>query len=102
MRIMPNYMRVDQRGAATLAAIVNGFLADRVAFEGIRAVTLGDVQARETARQARNAAAGGLHFDRNGDGVAVVFDDVKQWKFFRAGDVERFPKLTFAGSAITG
>ena len=87
-------------GPRRCAAILDGFLADGVAFERIGAVAFRDVQAGETAHEARDAAAGGLHFDGNGDGVAVVFDHVEQRQFFRAGDVERFPELAFAGGAI--
>ena len=58
------------------------------------------MQRRETARQARNAAARGLHFHGNRDGVTVVFDQVEQRKLFGARGVERFPKFAFAGGAV--
>ena len=78
MGIGARYVRVNESGSATVAAILNGGLADGVAFERIGAIAFGDVQARETAREFGDAAAGGLHLDRNGNGVAVVFDQVKQ------------------------
>ena len=89
-------------GPRRCAAVLDGFLADGVAFERIGAVAFGDVQAGETADEARDAAAGGLNFDRDGDGVAVVFDQIKQRKFFGAGGVERFPEFAFAGRAVAG
>src|SRR5580700_6188448 len=102
MGVMPNHVRVDQRGTEALAAIFDGFLADRIAFERIGAVAFGDMQARETADETRDAASGSLHLNRNGDGVTVVFDDIQERKLFRAGDVERFPELAFAGGAVSG
>ncbi len=100
MGIGARYVRVNESGSATLAAILNGGLADGVAFERVGAVAFGDVQARETAREFGDAAAGGLHLDGNGNGVAVVFNQVKQRKLFGAGGVQRFPEFAFAGGTI--
>ena len=100
MRIRTRDVRVNQRGAAALAAVFDGFLADGVAFQRIGAVAFRDVQAGKAAHELRNAAAGGLHFHGNGDGVAVVFDQIEERQFFGAGGVERFPEFAFAGGAV--
>src|SRR5208283_3888447 len=56
---------------------------------------------RETLDEPRNAAPGGLNFHGNGNGVAVVFDEVEERKLFGAGDVEGFPEFAFAGGAVS-
>ena len=95
-------MRVNESRPAAFAHVMNRFLADAVAFEGIGAIAFGDVQAGETFDEAGNAAAGGLHFNGNGDGVAVVFDEIEERKLFGARGVQRFPEFAFAGGAIAG
>ena len=95
-------MRVNQRGAATIAHILNGFLADGVAFQRIGAVAFRDVQAGKAADEFGNAATGGLYFDRHGNGVAVVFNQIKQRKLLGARGVQRFPEFALAGGAIAG
>src|SRR5271165_107587 len=100
MRIGACDLRVNEGGSASFAAVLNGGFADCVAFERVRAIALGDVQSRESTREFGDTAAGGLDFDRNGNGVAVVFNQVKQRELFGTGGVQRFPKFAFAGSAI--
>src|SRR5260370_12083863 len=73
VRIGTNDVRVDQRGAAALANIVDGFCADGVAFEGVGAVALGNVQEGKATNLFGNVAAGGLHFRGGGNSVADVF-----------------------------
>ncbi len=47
MGVRARDMRMNQRGTAAFTAVLHGFLADRVAFEWVRAVTFGDVQPRK-------------------------------------------------------
>jgi hypothetical protein len=100
--IWPNHMGMDESGTAALAAILDCFLAYRVAFQRVGAVTLGDMQIRETAGQTGDAAARGLDLDRDGDGVAVIFDQIQEWQFLGASGVERLPEFALAGSAVSG
>jgi len=72
---------VNKCGAAALASVGDGFLADGVAFQRVGAVAFGDVQAGKTFDQPGNAATGGLHFDGNGDGVTVVLDEIEKGSF---------------------
>src|SRR6516162_837334 len=102
MRIRTRDARVNQSGPTTLANVMDGFLADGVAFERIRAVAIGEVQAGKTLQQAGDAAARGLHFDGDGNRVAVIFDKIKDRKSFGAGHVQGFPEFTFAGGAVSG
>ena len=67
---------MDERGAAARPAVISGAVQRFITRQHIRAVALFDVQVRESAHELRNAAAGGLHFDRHRDGIAVVFDQV--------------------------
>ena len=60
------------------------------------------MQTRETFRESRNAAASGLNFHGNGDGVAVVFDEIEERQLFGACDVEGFPEFAFAGGTVAG
>jgi len=92
---------VDQCGATAFAAILHCILADGVAFDGIGAIAFGNVKARKTTHEFRNAAASGLDFYRHGNGVTVVFDQIQERKFLGAGDVEGFPKFAFAGGAVS-
>src|SRR5882762_9436836 len=91
---------MDQRGTATLAAVLRRFLANGVAFDGIGAVAFRHVQPRKTPYEFRDAPAGRLNFNRHGDGIAVVFHQVQQWKFFGARDVQGFPELALAGRSV--
>ncbi len=66
---------VDQGRSVAGAAVGHGGLEGVQAGHGIGAVDLGKVEVGEVGDQARDVAAGRVHFDRNADGVAVVFDD---------------------------
>ena len=55
---------------------------------------------RKRLDQPRDVAAGGLHFDRHRNRVAVVFDDDQHRRRALAGRVQRLPELAFAGRAF--
>src|ERR1700730_17050154 len=93
-------MRVDQRRPAALAAIRNRLLADGIALKRIGAVAFGNMQIRKAAREFRNAAAGGLYLDGDGNGIAVVFDEIQERELFAARDVEGLPELALARCSI--
>src|SRR6267378_388281 len=94
-------MRVDERRTAALAAILYRFFADGVAFERIRAVNLRNVQTRKSTYKFGNAAAGGLYFHRNRNGIAVIFDEIEERKLLGASDVQGLPEFALAGGAVT-
>src|SRR6267142_3497208 len=102
VRVRANHVSMNERRPAALANVVNSFLTRCVAFYRIGAIDFGHVQPWKIAHQFRDAAAGGLHFDGDGNCVAVVFDEIKQRQFFGAGGVERFPEFAFAGGAVAG
>src|SRR2546430_5659753 len=55
--------------------------------------TLFRSQPGKPSHKFRDAPAGGLHFNRHGDGVAIVFHQIQQREFLGAGDVQGFPEL---------
>ena len=101
MRIRAGDVRVHEGRAAPFADVTHGFLANGIAFERIRAITFGNVQAGEAARQLGDAPAGRLDFDGDGDGIAVVLDEIEDGELLRAGDIQGFPELAFAGGTIS-
>jgi hypothetical protein len=91
----------NQRRAFAGAAMIGGAACnDCVTFQRIGAVTLFDVEVRIISDQLGNAAAGSLYFDRDGNGVAVVFDQIKNRQTFAAGSIQGFVKFAFAGGAL--
>src|SRR5437867_1371720 len=58
------------------------------------------MEIRKTGNQARNVSARRLHFNRNGDGVTVVFNEKDQWQAKVRRRVHRFPKFAFTGGAV--
>src|SRR5208282_6230792 len=91
---------MNESRAAPLAAVLNGGFADCIALKGICAIALRDVEAWETPREFRDAAARSLHLDGNRNGVAVVFNQVEEGKFTSARGVQGLPEFAFTGSAI--
>src|SRR5690348_4497497 len=100
MRIRTNHVRMNERRAVSLAAILGGTLKCGVGSHWISAVDLFKMEIRETGHKAGDAASGRLHFDRNRDSVAVVFDAEDYWQAAQRSGVHRLPKLSFTRSAI--
>src|SRR6266849_8490786 len=101
MRIRPRDVRVDQRGAQALAAVVGGAFASRITLERLRAVALLNMQPGKTSDQFRDASARGLHFHGNGNGIAVVFDQIQERKFLAASRVQGLPEFSLARRAVS-
>src|SRR2546423_12912421 len=93
-------MSVDQRGTTTMPAVLDGLFTGCVALQRIGTVTFRGVKTRKRAGELGDAAAGGLHLNRDGNGVAVVFNQVKQGQFLSASGVKRFPEFALAGGAV--
>ena len=62
----------------------------------IGSVDFFEMKIGEARHQSRNVSAGGLHFDRHGNRVLVVFDKKNNRQAFIGGRVQRFPELAFA------
>ncbi len=101
VRIGAGDMAVDESGTLAGAAVGDGGLEGMHARDGIGAIDFRDVEVREVGKQARNVAAGGVDFNRNGNGVAVVFNDDEEREFAIGGDADGFPEFAFAGGAFT-
>ena len=95
-------MRMNQRWTASFAAVTHGFLTNGVARQRIGAVAFGNVQPGKSLHQFRYASAGRLYLYRNGNGIAVVFHQIKQRQFLGTCRVQRFPEFTFARRSVAG
>src|ERR1700722_5069338 len=100
MGVGARYVRVNERWPTALPAVLNGGFADGIAFKRVGTIAFRDVQARETAGEFRDAAARGLDFDRNGNGVSVVFNEVDQRELFGARGVQGSPEFAFRGGPL--
>src|ERR1043166_2543425 len=101
MRVWPDHFGVHERGSPVLTTVVDSAPHDRERFERICTVATLAIQIRKAGNQFRNVAACGLDFNGHTDGVAIVFDEKNYRQPQVAGGIERFPKLTFTGSAVS-
>ena len=102
MRVRTNHMRVNEGWTLAHAAVLDGTFHGRVTFQRLGAVTFFNVHTRIIREELGNISARGLAFDRDRDGVAVIFNVKQDRKFFSAGSIERFVEFAFAGRAFTG
>ena len=93
-------MGVDERGTIAGAAVVGGAPESGVGDDGIGAVNFFEMEIGEAGDQARDVAAGGLHFDRNRDRVLVVLHAEDHGQAAVGGGVQRLPEFAFAGGAV--
>ena len=93
-------MRVNQRRPAARAAMRDGARHYGVSLERLSAVTFFDAKARVIRDELRNVAAGGLHFDGDGDGEAIVLHDKENGQLAIRGDIEGFEEFSLAGGAF--
>ena len=91
---------MDERRALARARVVHGRGHRPVAGEEVGAVDALDEETGERGDQLRNVATRRLHFDRDGNGVAIVLDQIDDRELERTGGVERLPELPFAGGAF--
>ena len=96
----PNDRGVHERRPLARAHVRDRLAQRAVAGEVVGAVAAEHAQAGNAFDDARDVAAGRLHFDRHRDGVAVVLDQEEHRQLARARRVERFPELAFAGRAV--
>ena len=73
MRIRPDYVEVDESRAMTGTAIVDCLLQCGVADDRVGAINFVKMEIREASHEARDVASGGLHLNRDGNRVLVIF-----------------------------
>ena len=85
MRIRPRHVSVHHRWAVAGTNVIHGAFACRVGSYYVSAITFFQQQVGEIADQLRNASARGLHFHRNRDRIAVVFNQEQDRQLEIAG-----------------
>ncbi len=93
-------MRVHKCRTMSLAAILRRARERRIACDRVRAIDFFKMKMRKAGNQPRNAAARGLHLDRDGDRVSVVLHAENHRQLAQSHGVQRFPEFPFAGSSI--
>ena len=94
-------MRVNQGRPGARAAMVHRAFQRGVTFERVRAVAFLDMQVRKIRDELRDAAAGGLRFDGNGNRVAIVFDEKENGHAAQRGGIDGFVELALAGGSFS-
>src|ERR1035438_6070071 len=91
---------MDEGGAVAGAAMLGCAPESGIGDDGIGAVNFFEMEVGESGDQARDVAAGGLHFNRDRDRVLVILNAEDHGQTAVGSGVERLPEFTFAGSAI--
>ena len=102
MRVRTNHVRVNERRPLPLARVVDRALHRLMAGDEVAAVDFLDVEVGKRRYELGDAAARGVHLDRNRDRVAVVFDEIDDRQLEIARGVQRLPELAFARRAVAG
>ena len=100
MRVQPHHPGLDEDRPAPAARVGEGPPQGLDAGQRVGAVDADDLQPRERRHEAGDVAARGLELDGDGDGVAVVLDQVEHGEPAGAGGVQRFPELALAGAPV--
>ncbi len=100
VRVGPDDLGVDQRRPAPLARVRHRLLQDALALREVGAVDRQQQQVGERHDNLGEVAARRLDFTRDGDGVAVVLDEIHDGQSLAARRVQRFPELAFGGGAL--
>src|ERR1700674_2813939 len=94
-------MGVDKCRTMAAAAMISRAPESRVGDDGVGAVNLFEMEVGEAGDEARNVAAGGLHFPGNGNRI-FVFLHAKNYGQAEVGcGVQRLPEFAFAGGAVS-
>src|SRR5882762_7400788 len=80
--------------------MIDGTMEGGEAGNDIGAVEFVEMEIREACNQLGNVAAGGLSFDRDGDGVVIVLHANEERQLHEGGSVHGFPELALTCSAI--
>ena len=100
VRVGTDDVAVDKGRAAAIAAVLHGISHGLVAGDEVGAVDFGEVEVWEVRDEPGDVAAGGVRFDRGGDGVLVVFNEEDDGEFAVGGGVEGLPELALRGGAF--
>ena len=100
MRVRADDLGVHERRTLAARARRRSRPTSRDSSPGSRCRRCSAPESGEGRDELRDVAAGGLHFDRHRDRVAVVLDDVDDGQVAEAGGVERLPELAFARRAV--
>ena len=93
---------MNERRALALPGIVHRLRHHFVAREQITAIHFLDVEVREGRDEPGNRSAGRVDFDRDGDGVAVVLDEVDDGQLEVGGRIQRLPEFSLRCCAVAG
>src|SRR6185312_8638451 len=100
VRVGPDHVSVNERGAFSGAAVRGGFFKSAQAFDNVGAVNFREVEVREILDELRYAAAWSVDLDGHGNGVAVVFHHKDDRQLFIRGGVERLPEFALRGRSV--
>ncbi len=78
-----------------------GILESLPGRQRIGAVDLGEEEIRKIVHQTRDIPAGRIHFDRNRDGIAVVFNHEDDGQLFVGRRVQRLPEFALRSRALS-
>ncbi len=95
-------MGVEEGRALSASNVVHHFPSGPVAFQDVGSIAFLYHEVRKARHQPRDASPGGLHFNRNGDGVPVVLDEEDDRELQVACRVQGLPELALGGGAISG
>ena len=95
-------MSVDENGAEAFAAMSGGFGDGVKAGAEIEAIDFESKESGEAGEELGDAAAWGLVFDGDADGVTIVLDEEDDGVAMEAGEIDGFPEFTFTGGAVAG
>ncbi len=97
VRIGAHHVAVDKGRPKPGAAVGRSSLESEQAGLGIGAVHLSKVEVGEVGHQLGDVSAGRVHFDRDADGVAVVFHTENDRELLVGSGIERLPELSLGG-----
>src|SRR5438045_8818655 len=93
MRVWSDNTRMNKRRPFSLACEVDSSVERVVARQQITAIHFFDGEIWKGTNQLRDAAAGGIYFHRNRDGVAVVLYQIHERQDEAWGGGELYPEL---------
>jgi hypothetical protein len=100
MRVRPDDVSMHKCRPVAGTAPGNCLFKCQVACDWIGSIDLGEVEVGKVRHQTGDVAAGGVHLDWDGDGIAIVFNDEEDRQFGVRCRIQRLPELSLAGCAF--
>src|SRR5436853_7458267 len=100
MRVRPDDVTVNKCRTTAGTDVRDCFLHRGITGERVGTVNLSEVEIRKVRDEFGNIAARRLHFDRYGDGVAIVFNDEQHGEPARRRRVQRLPEFALTRGAF--